>query len=723
MPKKECKICGHVQTITQCGICSLKSCQGCFEIHKYSCSTLKEDKKHFCPVHDDYVNGYCFTCFHLVCANCAVDVDKHVSHTIRSIPDALHIIRSEIPTSIEDLEKREAQEENATTKFCARRKNFEQNLPTFVNAEEKRLHKVITNAKDSLLRQILALSEKNDSHMSSSKEMITQLVAAKKNLKFVLEEKFPIAFLSEWSNPSVVIGKHEGILKYRDSPEDIVIENESEITRKFRNSILKETGDNIDMENLRTVDSHLPEIQQLPGMPENLKTGNFNHDIQFMLNTTKILPELLAKIDQWKTEGKTISLPCKYTPAINEYVKIIELVHNSIVKLKNDLLQSQNDLKKHVDNMVNWTNRETTDREEETKMYLNTINESNKKLQQYEEKLKAKEDEIRALKHSKLEKMETKSSKPLQKQNKQITDQLSKSCTEVNVLQQSLQTADVLKMESERAILYYENQNKQIRDSLDDKDKIIQSLLKEKDELQSRLSSIAGEKLTRGNPGITDLGDPNRPMKISEKYGELYDNEWTDAMVNVDLIKPHFPDFVKSDLEEIIVRHLYRTLLFCYQECKIISLKQTQTIRKTIAESLNLNIDSENAETNLPGWKEISFYRKHHGDDFAKCLITYQKLCKNILDDWHYTHKSEKYMKELMKTPFFDKCVHLCWYMAVQEPMMYLDDKLQVDTKYNKTEYKEYVQSGDKVRYIVWPALYLHENGPLLYKGVVQAYF
>jgi hypothetical protein len=31
-------------------------------------------------------------------------------------------------------------------------------------------------------------------------------------------------------------------------------------------------------------------------------------------------------------------------------------------------------------------------------------------------------------------------------------------------------------------------------------------------------------------PAITDLGDPNRPMKIAEKYGELYDNEWTNAM-------------------------------------------------------------------------------------------------------------------------------------------------------------------------------------------------
>jgi hypothetical protein len=33
---------------------------------------------------------------------------------------------------------------------------------------------------------------------------------------------------------------------------------------------------------------------------------------------------------------------------------------------------------------------------------------------------------------------------------------------------------------------------------------------------------MAGDKLTKGNPAIADLGDPNRPMKIAEKYGELY---------------------------------------------------------------------------------------------------------------------------------------------------------------------------------------------------------
>ena len=36
--------------------------------------------------------------------------------------------------------------------------------------------------------------------------------------------------------------------------------------------------------------------------------------------------------------------------------------------------------------------------------------------------------------------------------------------------------------------------------------------------------------MRNNNPGITDLCDPNRPMKIAEKFTEMYDNDWADAM-------------------------------------------------------------------------------------------------------------------------------------------------------------------------------------------------
>ena len=61
--------------------------------------------------------------------------------------------------------------------------------------------------------------------------------------------------------------------------------------------------------------------------------------------------------------------------------------------------------------------------------------------------------------------------------------------------------------------------------------------------------------------------------------------------------------------------------------------------------------------------------------------------------------------------------------MAIQDPVMCIDEGPPVGTKYDKNIYKEFVQSGDTAQYVVWPALYLHKDGPLLYKGVVQAYW
>lgn len=52
--------------------------------------------------------------------------------------------------------------------------------------------------------------------------------------------------------------------------------------------------------------------------------------------------------------------------------------------------------------------------------------------------------------------------------------------------------------------------------------------------LPFRLSAAAAHRLRDQNPGITDLSDPNRPLKLAEKVSELYDNEWTNAMENLE---------------------------------------------------------------------------------------------------------------------------------------------------------------------------------------------
>jgi hypothetical protein len=75
---------------------------------------------------------------------------------------------------------------------------------------------------------------------------------------------------------------------------------------------------------------------------------------------------------------------------------------------------------------------------------------------------------------------------------------------------------------------------------------------------------MVGDKLTKGNPAITDLGDPNRPMKIADKYGGLYDNDWTDAMqYSDDAMRTLFPAVDHQPFDEILIYHLHRLVMVC----------------------------------------------------------------------------------------------------------------------------------------------------------------
>lgn len=67
------------------------------------------------------------------------------------------------------------------------------------------------------------------------------------------------------------------------------------------------------------------------------------------------------------------------------------------------------------------------------------------------------------------------------------------------------------------------------------------------------LSKVAGERMTEGNPFVTDLSDPNRPQKLAEKFNSLYDNSWTDAFEGVS----------KGNDEQVICTLLLDTFKVC----------------------------------------------------------------------------------------------------------------------------------------------------------------
>ncbi|VDI74532.1 Hypothetical predicted protein, partial [Mytilus galloprovincialis] len=310
-----------------------------------------------------------------------------------------------------------------------------------------------------------------------------------------------------------------------------------------------------------------------------------------------------------------------------------------------------------------------------------------------------------------------------QLENNQTEERYQLVCKEKDDLKLRLQQAFDQLNQKDKAKTDLEKMNLHQKHTIIDKEEVITVLRKEKDDLQTRLSSVAGEKLTKGNPAITDLGDPDRPMKIGEKYGELYDNEWTDAMENIKTVKQYYHGLKDSEIEEIIIHHLHRLLKCCYYDCLDRSDQQIRSLGKAFAETMCMSLTSDEDFVNLPVCKEASAFRKDKSKEFANVLYQNKSLCKNAIDDWKYKFKNINVMQLLLTSEFFEKCVHLCWSMVIQDPKMYLDEDLTPNTPFDKNTYKEFVRSGDRVAYVVWPALFLHKDGPLLFKGVVQAYW
>lgn len=67
------------------------------------------------------------------------------------------------------------------------------------------------------------------------------------------------------------------------------------------------------------------------------------------------------------------------------------------------------------------------------------------------------------------------------------------------------------------------------------------------------------------------------------------------------------------------------------------------------------------------------------------------------------------------------KCAEVCWHMVLQSPQLHMESCFEDEETFNTNKYKHYKTKGNKYQFIVWPALYLHKDGPMLSKGIAEA--
>ncbi|CAC5392363.1 KTN1 [Mytilus coruscus] len=865
MSNTNCIICGSDGKCEQCKTCFFKGCKKCADSHKDFCMTFMKDKCYVCKDHDEHVNGYCFSCFHLTCKECVVD--NHLNHNILPICQAVHNIRGDIQSSIEELEVKIGDEQSVVDNVPMKQNDYKI-LTKRIDEEERKLHELLIATKADLLRNVETLKLTLEVQCTASKAIISSMTQARGlQIENVLcdfhegldvkEDKNVIAkstaendtkdismFLKQlskkncsncnWTRRDPICKKESSSLNLKECTntkdkldvasfssfvdEDVlewdfvnIIHSPAEVEERVESSIL-EVQYNIPTEEsilgynilysiifyTTTVESSILEVQynilccsrvkysrgfsicsrvkysrgfsiifyaaveskysrgfsiifyaavNKPALEE--ECISLRHQVKslkekiaemdkclsqderdYIVTTSRRLQELIVETKQNVTSKdriQEITFPQTSTDFKDMFSKLFDSVIKSVEQLKHDLTERTRELNEKCVSVAIWTDKQREDVNAMHMKHEKDLHEKDGKLAFYMKEYRLNEIKIKEL-HSTINNLRNQCGK-LQQQSFEQQKKLERERPYQNLVQENAELKTRLK-QTDNWIKQQQNNTenlmstiKQLRLQISKFEEDLQSVKSEKDDLQTRLSSIAGEKLTKGNRSITDLGDPNRPMKIGEKYGELYDNEWTDAMDSVDSIQNCFPGLKKTEQEEIVIHHLYRLLMCCYRECRNISMEQIQNIGRKVAEAICLNIKSEEELSTLPGCKEVQIYRRQNSEGFAKYLVESQIICKDVFENWDYDHKSEVVLKELITTPFFRKCVHLCWCMVIQDPLMYISEYLPLDTKYDKNAYKEFVQSGDKVKFMVWPALYLHKDGPLLHKGVVQAYW
>ncbi|XP_052794167.1 rho-associated protein kinase 1-like [Mya arenaria] len=220
----------------------------------------------------------------------------------------------------------------------------------------------------------------------------------------------------------------------------------------------------------------------------------------------------------------------------------------------------------------------------------------------------------------------------------------------------------------------------------------------ELDDTKTRLSKVMEQKRTDNNPNIAELSDINRPTKLSERYSELYDNQWTDAF---EVICKQLQD------EQSTIKSLIGILMNAAKYCREEAMTQLEAIQGILL--------PRKTGSTFPSLihKNLNDFRKVLGEQTGAAI--YEKYIQDIA-------KQRQQSLQLDVIPYVKECVELCWLMSIQDPPVVVAPELQHGGNFDTDFYKAYTKSGPLIDYVVWPALCLHEKGPLLCKGIAQGY-
>ncbi|KAK3100272.1 hypothetical protein FSP39_017277 [Pinctada imbricata] len=238
-------------------------------------------------------------------------------------------------------------------------------------------------------------------------------------------------------------------------------------------------------------------------------------------------------------------------------------------------------------------------------------------------------------------------------------------------------------------------------------------------DLTTRLSKFATQQLTQGNPNIADLSDRNRPTNIGEKFGQVFDEEWSEAY---DVLK----GVCRNDLD--IMQTLIQLIQSCYAFCQEIAAQQQKTMEDQLQATIWTPMAKVSGKTTLSrkqsiGADALSTITEKYAREYRKAAgacsvegVTKLYREQRLEADVPKLKRDAKSMKKI--SDYTDKLIEYTWYMVIQDPPMVLQF-IKKGEKISQQQYTYHEKKGMTAEMCVWPALFLYDGGPVVKKGYV----
>ncbi|XP_045204527.2 uncharacterized protein LOC123557241 [Mercenaria mercenaria] len=234
-------------------------------------------------------------------------------------------------------------------------------------------------------------------------------------------------------------------------------------------------------------------------------------------------------------------------------------------------------------------------------------------------------------------------------------------------------------------------------------------------QVSAQLSQLASERLRNGK--ATDLEDVTSPKHVADMFTDLYNREWTAAYEELQQI---YRDPTET------IQHLTKITKSAYDYCEKTAERQMVNIlMHTENEMLYPNISQQSRaalEAQVrPDRHLIAIVRE--SDAVLRDFRKYAAVASLPVVKWLFYEDVLKTIHPAQRptnsqVAFIDRCIEVCWMMCIQATPMHLEFCNKGDRP--TSIFKPFTRSGNAVQNCVWPALFLHKDGPLMEKGVAH---